>query len=77
MQSVELKEKYIIISSSIIAQNEYKNEFINEIWFTEKYQKMTNSASVKFTFNNLHEKNTIIFCLKFEDEVDINTYIFL
>ena len=36
---------------------------------------MTNSACVKFTFNNFHEKETAIFCLKFEDEVD-NTYIF-
>lgn len=42
----------------------------------KKYQKMSNSASVKFTFNNFHEKETVIFCLKFEDEVD-NTYIFI
>lgn len=38
---------------------------------------MTNSASVKFTFNNFHEKETAIFCLKFEDEADINIYIFI
>ena len=39
----------------------------------EEYQKINDSTTIKFTFDNLQEKATAIFGVEFEDEVEMNS----
>ena len=72
-----IKGKTYNHTSSIITWNgteEEKKEFLNEMGLTEEeYQKINDSTTIKFTFDNLQEKATAIFGLEFEGEVEMNS----
>ena len=72
-----IKGKTYNHTSSIITWNgteEEKNEFLNEMGITEEeYQKMNDSTTIKFTFDNLQEKATAVFGVEFEGEVEMNS----
>lgn len=72
-----IKGKTYNHTSSIITWNgtdEEKNEFLNEMGITEEeYQKMNDSTTIKFTFDNLQEKATAIFGVEFKGEVEMNS----